>query len=161
MDRLLLITCCLVPLLLTAGCDETTIGEFSGSPSVDFQCLSGETLPLGYLCDGTADCADGSDESSAAGCNVGQSQGTPEGLGEPCNDTQWACWSTSECISTSRVCDGSLDCSDNSDEGGAACQMSCGGSGFDCLDGSGNIGCELLCDGGAPDCPDGSDEIGC
>ena len=153
---------CVASLTITLGCDENTIGTFTNNAPAEFNCASdGTVLPLGYLCDGTADCADGSDEGLEAGCNIGDNDTNPDMFDVTCSDTQWQCWSSSQCIDVNAVCDGSSDCQDDSDEGGASCRMSCNELGYACLDGSGSIACDLLCDGGTPDCADGSDEVGC
>ena len=125
-----------------------------------FKCTSGESIVPTWVCDGEADCSDGSDEGSCFSCGSG------------------------EVFPPSYRCDFYLDCADGSDEAG--CEGFRCGSGevipeflecdlnVDCEDGSDEADCEVfVCDGtaesihphwqcdGQEDCLDGSDEVGC
>ncbi|XP_078660156.1 procollagen C-endopeptidase enhancer 1-like [Branchiostoma floridae x Branchiostoma belcheri] len=74
-----------------------------------FQCASGQCIPLLWKCDDFNDCNDGSDEVN---CN---------GDGQ-CTGAQFQC-PNGGCIDNSWVCDGDNDCGDFSDE------QNCGGGG--------------------------------
>jgi hypothetical protein len=67
-------------------------------PSTDFRCGSGETVVVDLVCDGDADCADGSDEVAARMCFE-------------CNDGSGR-------IPPAWVCDGEPDCDLGRDEQG-------------------------------------------
>lgn len=126
----------------------------------EFKCASGGAIVPSWVCDGEADCSDGSDEGECFTCGSG------------------------EVFPPSYACDFYGDCADGSDEHG--CDGFTCGSGeliressecdlfVDCADGSDEVGCEVFvcevsgesirpawkCDG-QEDCLDGSDEIGC
>ena len=68
----------------------------------------GTCIPLGFLCDETVDCLDGSDESPAARCN-----GTTTGE-VTCSRGEISCGG--RCVPESLWCDGNDDCPDGSDE---------------------------------------------
>jgi len=98
-----------------------------------YVCGSGEGVPSTWVCDGEADCEDGSDEE------------------EDC-PAPFMCGDGTE-IPNEYVCDGGADCADGSDE-----EQDCPPppNSFTCGDGS-YIPDVYVCDG-APDCADGSDE---
>lgn len=62
------------------------------------------------------------------------------------------------CIPEAQVCDGRLQCRDQSDE--ADCRRPTRSCEFHCADGSRCIPKKFVCDGEA-DCLDGTDEFGC
>ncbi|KAF1770403.1 hypothetical protein GCK72_002221 [Caenorhabditis remanei] len=78
----------------------------------EFVCKTGRCLPPGYLCDGQPDCGrfpsgekDLSDEA-------------PEMCNQPlhCEQNEYACLKSAQCVPLFKFCDGKLDCSDGSDE---------------------------------------------
>ncbi|XP_050533162.1 basement membrane-specific heparan sulfate proteoglycan core protein-like isoform X14 [Daktulosphaira vitifoliae] len=110
-------------------------------------CTNRECIPKNKVCDGHADCSDGSDENR---CSM---------FG--CQPNEFRC-SNKKCILKTWVCDGQDDCGDNFDElncnqrrNGSRCLI----SEFECRDKQ-CIPSSFQCDS-QPDCNDGSDEFGC
>jgi hypothetical protein len=118
----------------------------TGASCEGIVCGEGTCVESSQICDGNADCSDGSDEG--AWCSAGN-----------CNVTQWACGDGS-CIPRDHECDGVEDCYDASDEDGH-CEAPqgdghCDAGQWACRDG-GCIPAGYTCDG-VEDCYDASDE---
>ncbi|XP_078069987.1 low-density lipoprotein receptor-related protein 1-like [Mustelus asterias] len=150
----------------------------------DFMCHNRQCIPRRWLCDGNADCKDGSDESleicyvktchlHEISCGPGSSQcipvswkcdgekdcdngGDEENCGTfTCDPTEFAC-SNGRCISMVFVCNNEDDCGDGSDEKGCA-PTACNAHEFQC-NSSECIPLSWVCDTHA-DCADQSDEF--
>ncbi|KAL1115240.1 hypothetical protein AAG570_007271, partial [Ranatra chinensis] len=87
-----------------------------------FTCRSNRCLPRVWVCDGSDDCLDGSDEGDET-CS-----------GRTCSDGELLC-SSGRCIPVTWVCDGTPDCPNREDEP-ASCsdptQHSCDPTYFRC-----------------------------
>ncbi|OXB51766.1 UNVERIFIED_CONTAM: hypothetical protein H355_001255 [Colinus virginianus] len=116
--------------------------------SGSFQCPGTYVcVPERWLCDGDKDCADGADETLAAGCLYNNT----------CDEREFMCGNR-QCIPKHFVCDHDDDCGDGSDES-PECESKCNDSFFVCKNGR-CVAEALLCDRN-DDCGDGSDELNC
>ncbi|XP_038218676.1 low-density lipoprotein receptor-related protein 1-like [Zerene cesonia] len=136
------------------SCVNRTAAEPPRCPPDHFHCGRGRCIDGSLVCDGDADCPDGSDEDSTPGgpcANV------------TCNEDQYMQCDTNRCIPKSWVCDGLKDCRDGSDESGAWCaRVVCGAEQFACARSRRCLPAAWRCDGDADCGPnDDSDEADC
>ena len=113
----------------------------------EFTCGDGSCVPRSFVCDGSRDCVDGSDEAQGD-CVV------------HCTSKERACKSGSKCIPSQYWCDGDVDCEDGSDEESCTLEVACAYPDLRCDEGLNRTKCLAagkLCDG-VQDCKDGSDE---
>ncbi|XP_034952205.1 modular serine protease-like [Chelonus insularis] len=123
-------------------------------PEHTYQCTYGGCIHQETVCDGVNDCLDGSDEmpimcattNCKDNCSIYQ-----------CNDYEFSCTNKKQCIPLSRLCDGTHQCRDASDETLATCKdLVCPEGYFQC-DYGGCIHGSLKCNFEA-NCHDWSDE---
>ncbi|XP_016987347.1 very low-density lipoprotein receptor isoform X4 [Drosophila rhopaloa] len=125
---------------LEAKCDEK-----------QFQCRSGDCIPIRFVCDGDADCKDHSDEQIKE-CKF---------IEATCSSDQFRC-GNGNCIPNKWRCDQESDCSDGSDEANELCRArTCSPDEYACKSGEGQcVPLAWMCDQ-SKDCSDGSDEHNC
>nr|NP_996296.2 lipophorin receptor 1, isoform H [Drosophila melanogaster]AAF56500.4 lipophorin receptor 1, isoform H [Drosophila melanogaster]AAR31134.1 LD21010p [Drosophila melanogaster]AOQ12763.1 LpR1-PH [synthetic construct] len=125
---------------LEAKCDEK-----------QFQCHSGDCIPIRFVCDGDADCKDHSDEQIKE-CKF---------IEATCSSDQFRC-GNGNCIPNKWRCDQESDCADGSDEANELCRArTCSPDEYACKSGEGQcVPLAWMCDQ-SKDCSDGSDEHNC
>ncbi|XP_037718637.1 very low-density lipoprotein receptor isoform X3 [Drosophila subpulchrella] len=116
-----------------------------------FQCQSGDCIPIRFVCDGDADCKDHSDEQIKE-CKF---------IEATCSSDQFRC-GNGNCIPNKWRCDQESDCADGSDEANELCRArTCSPDEYACKSGEGQcVPLAWMCDQ-SKDCSDGSDEHNC
>lgn len=130
-------------------------------PQGYLECESRHCLGDRRWCDGVSDCPDGDDEKGCSGAQTSHPVNQPP-TGTACAADQYRC-KNGQCIAIARFCDGSVDCTDASDENdrcpGLHHRPTCPRHHMQCRDGT-CVDLRRRCDGRS-DCPDGYDEEGC
>jgi len=118
-------------------------------PSTYFKCGDGTCVSFLFLCDGEADCENGSDELCNGTTHINQKL--------TCGEGKFSCPGIDVCLPNKWLCDSHRDCPDGFDEKNCTTPAKC--DGFRCKSGE-CIPSKWKCDLN-PDCADGSDEENC
>ena len=133
------------------------------NPATEFYCRDNSTcIPKIWRCDGVPDCSNGEDEKN---CGNGENDNNGDNFdrnGETRDNSEknrpkiqncefpeleWMCSDKTECVSIGFICDGTIDCSDGSDEDSCRDKFECGGNEFTCKQNGRCISNEYVCDG--------------